>query len=278
MKCKYCKNTFSTKTSLNTHKMTAKYCLQIRGMDFPNKYKCSGCSKNFSRKYELNRHVNICKKESKLQVNKIIKDLQDKHEKHVKKLEQIIKDLQDKIENNSLRREKELREDLNKLALKAVSRSTTTNNKTIQINNYLNKMEPLRLEDMKKTVPMLTMEHHVQGAEGYAKYALENPFKNKLVCLDNSRGKFKYKNEDGIIIEDNGLTKMMPKLCKLILKRSYLLSQQHLEKLSKKYPEKELFNYNFMENSISIATSANGTETGFCKKIIKIIGNNTKIP
>ena len=43
-------------------------------------------------------------------------------------------------------------------------------------------MEPLRLDDIKHTVPMLTLDHHVKGAEGYAEFALEFPFKDKIVC------------------------------------------------------------------------------------------------
>jgi len=36
---------------------------------------------------------------------------------------------------------------------------------------------------------MLTLDHHVKGAEGYAEYALEFPFKDKIVCVDVNRNK-----------------------------------------------------------------------------------------
>jgi hypothetical protein len=60
MECKFCGNTFTTKTSINHHQKTAKYCLEIRGEYDSEKYKCD-CGKNFGRSYELKRHKLSCK-------------------------------------------------------------------------------------------------------------------------------------------------------------------------------------------------------------------------
>jgi hypothetical protein len=40
------------------------------------------------------------------------------------------------------------------------------NTKNIQINNFIQKMEELRIEDIEESVPMLTLDHHVKGPEG----------------------------------------------------------------------------------------------------------------
>ena len=80
-----------------------------------------------------------------------------------------------------------------------------TNTKNIQINNYIKNMQPLLETDIKNNVQYLTLDHHVKGAEGYAEYALEFPFKDKIVCVDTTRNKIKYKNEEGDVIEDVGL-------------------------------------------------------------------------
>lgn len=58
--CETCKNTFKTKSGLNTHKKTAKYCLKIR--DTINlEFCCKFCSKIFTSKNNLEYHEKICK-------------------------------------------------------------------------------------------------------------------------------------------------------------------------------------------------------------------------
>jgi hypothetical protein len=125
---------------------------------------------------------------------------------------------------------------------------------------------------------MLTLEHHAKGAEGYAEFALEFPFKDKIVCVDVSRNKIKYKNDEGDIIEDVGFHKMMTKLCNSLQDRSFNLSLAHEEKLSETWSEKEREAYDFMEAAIAIAKYAKGRENEFCSKIIKLISKGaTKI-
>lgn len=137
-------------------------------------------------------------------------------------------------------------------------------------------MEPLRIEDMKKSIPMLTLDHHVKGPEGYAEFALEFPFKNKVVCVDVNRNKLKYKDDEGNVIEDPGFRKMMTKLCKMLKNRSFDLCQEHYEKLSGEFTEEELDHFNFMEAAMAITKYANGRENDFCNKIIKLISKGSK--
>ena len=136
-------------------------------------------------------------------------------------------------------------------------------------------MEPLRLDDITNNVQNLTLEHHVKGAEGYAEYALEFPFKNKIVCVDVARNKIKYKNEEGDIIEDVGFKKMMTKLCDALKTRSFDLSQIHYEKLSEKFTESEMEDYNFLEIAMAISKCAAGRENDFCNQIVRMISKST---
>ena len=168
------------------------------------------------------------------------------------------------------------RSDYKELSITAVKK-TTTSNKTIQINNYIKNMPPLLIDDMKEHIPNLTLEHHVKGAEGYAEYAMEFPFKGKIVCVDVSRNKIKYKNEDGDIIEDVGFKKMMMKLCEMIKDRSYDLTQEHYEKLAKDFSDKELDAFDFHETALGISRCANGRETDLCRDIIKMISRSSSI-
>jgi len=187
----------SSKSALNTHQTKTKYCLKIQGKtNIKGKFVCKLCNKNFLNNNRYKYHINICKSD-----RFYIKELEKLKEEN-----QCLKE-----ENSSQKKENEIlkaelekfRDDYKELSLTAVKRPTT-NNKNIQINNFINKMEPLRLVDIQSSVPMLTLDHHVKGAEGYAEFALELPFKDKIVCVDVNRNKIKYKNEEGDIIEDMG--------------------------------------------------------------------------
>jgi len=214
MKCTYCNNSFTTKTSLNTHQKTAKYCLKIRGKDITSQYSCIGCSKSFVRKYEYNRHLSICDADMivsdyKLQLCNLEKNnyqLTNKNssqenrihdlEQTVNEQKQTIRELQDKLEN---------------IAIKAVQRPTTTNNMNkTQVNNFIQKMEPLSQKFLVDKAPNLTIEHVQKGASGYAEYALEYPLKDRVACVDYSRRKIKFKDIDGNVVTDPEMMKLAP--------------------------------------------------------------------
>ena len=235
MKCDFCNNEFSNKQNLTAHQKRAKYCLKLQGVNNNNTYICKNCDKNFTKKFSYDRHTKICKKTCITDELKQLVNFQK---------EQIIE----------LRTENEL--------LKS------------ELEKY--RSDYKELSDIKNNVQYLTLDHHVKGAEGYAEYALEFPFKNKIVCVDNmTRNKIKYKNEDGDVIEDIGFRKMMEKLCIALKDRSFDLSQEHYEKLSNTFTEKEIDEYNFMETAIAISKYANGKENEFCNQIIKMISKNS---
>jgi len=264
MKCGFCSNEFSNKQNLNAHQKRAKYCLKLQGID-GEEYTCENCDKNFNSKYDRERHFKICKK------TRLVKSLQDENDLLKKELalsQKECKILIDQLKN--------FRKDYKDLATTAVKRPTTST-KNVQINNYIKNMPPLLESDLTSNVNNLTLDHHVKGVEGYAEYALEFPFKNKIVCVDTARNKIKYKNEDGDIIEDGGFKKMMVKLCQALKDRSFSLSQEHYEKLADSYTDREMDEFNFMETAMAITKCANGKETDFCDKIVKMISKESVV-
>ena len=202
----------------------------------------------------MRRHQKNCSsKELVIILRNKIKQLEDKNIL----LEERCRSLSEQVDT--------YRSDFNNLSLTAVKRPINST-KNIQINNFIQNMEPLRIEDIKEVVPMLTLDHHVKGAEGYAEFALEFPFKDKIVCLDVNRNKIKYKNDEGDIIEDIGFRKMMTKLCEALRHRTFDLCQEHYEKLSEQFTETELDEYNCMETALAITKFANGRESEFVIK------------
>ena len=49
MDCRFCKKIFSTKSSLNNHQKTAKYCLSLQDKYLQiTKFNCEFCDKHFT--------------------------------------------------------------------------------------------------------------------------------------------------------------------------------------------------------------------------------------
>ena len=272
--CDHCKKILATKSSLKTHQTKARYCLKIQGkVQVKGQFLCNICGKDFHVKFHLQNHLKICEKHNPNMIKLSEENQQQKEEisilkKEISMLNDIILSMKDD--------KKDLQERYDILSLTAVKRPTTSN-KNIQINNFIQNMEPLRLDDINEYVPMLTLDHHVKGAEGYAEYALEFPFKDKIVCVDVNRNKIKYKNDEGDVIEDVGFRKMMTKLCDSLKDRSFNLCQEHYEKLSQQFTDSEMDEYNCMETALAITKYANGRESEFCNKMIKLISKGSKI-
>ena len=218
--CEYCKNLFTTKPNLVHHQKSAKYCLKLRGYSMLDKYKCNLCKKEYTSKFRLSSHKQKCIEVSSelLQLrdeNKELKTVNDMLESHVEEQKQTIKDLQDKLEN---------------VAIKAVSKSTTTNHN--QINNYIQKLELTTDKYIEDQVPLLTIEHIKKGPKGYAEYALKHPLNNRLICVDYSRRKVKYKDGDGNVVSDPEMSKLSSKLFESIKSRNKELIMDFVNDLS----------------------------------------------
>ncbi len=73
------------------------------------------------------------------------------------------------------------------------------------INNYniaMNTLKPLTDEKMTENIECLSLDHIIKGAKGFADFAARYPFKDRIVCTDAARRKFRYKNSTGDIIDD----------------------------------------------------------------------------
>jgi hypothetical protein len=283
--CEYCETKFKSLRALKKHQKTAKYCLKKRGIDQKDNFQCLICKKTLTTKHRLKTHQSICIPfQLKLNNEKWEQKMTEKMTEKDTIIISLKKQLDDQKKQHDDQKkyyEKKLssfQKDMKDVAMKAVSRPISNiTNKTIQINNYIKNMQPLSLDHIKENIPMLTLDHHVKGPEGYAEYALEFPFKDRIVCVDVARNKIKYKNEEGDIIEDPGFRKMMLKLCEALKDRTFKLCQEHYEKLAPRFSEEEMDSYDFMEAAKAIHKYANGRENDFCSKLIKLISKGSKV-
>lgn len=202
--CEYCNNVFTNKTSLKVHQKNAKYCLKIQNKDNAM-FMCSYCNKQLSTKNRLITHVQVCEKVKEKDYEKNIISIKNSYEEKITILEFQMKDQQERYE----RQIKELQDKLENVAIKAAERPTIQNNN--RISQIINNLQPLKMEDFKHHTQYLTLDHIKDGASGYAKYALEYPLKDKVICVDYARRKVKYKDENGNLVNDPEMTKISQK-------------------------------------------------------------------
>ena len=139
----------------------------------------------------------------------------------------IIEDL--KIQN------KDLQDRIQSLAEKAISKpsnTSTVNQNTT--NNIINNMMPITDAHLQEHVQNLNPIHVQNGASGYAKYALEFPLKDMIVCTDFQRRNCKYKDENGNVISDPEMTKITKRLFYAIKERNEELINEYSAELEAK--------------------------------------------
>jgi hypothetical protein len=129
---------------------------------------------------------------------------------------------------------KDLQSQNETMAITAINRPTTQNNNQ-RINQIINNMTPITEDHLKEQAEFLTIDHIKDGIPGYVKYALEYPLKDKIVCTDYSRRKIKYKDEDGVLIDDPEMIKLTQKLFKAIEEKNDILIQEYSKEIQQKY-------------------------------------------
>lgn len=201
--CKYCKKKWQRKYNLEKHQKTAKYCLEIqKNLVKKNKSKRNKGKSKISNKTEQFRTIDsnddkddskiICGHCGKIFTGKFAVYNSIKHDKKCiyEKMQQTIADQSSKISA--------LQKKIDEMTMAAINRPT---NQTV-INQKIQNLIPLDMTEMTDQSRYLTIEHIKNGAAGYAKFALEYPLKDRIVCVDYARRKIKFKNEVGELITD----------------------------------------------------------------------------
>ena len=217
MECKFCKNKFSTKYTLAYHQKNNKSCLSIQVKETDTieiqLKNCEFCHKSFSVK-NLKTHLQTCKKKKQFDVEeKIRKDIKGEYETKMEeikgefetKMEEIIEDMKEenqklkdyiiKLETKSEIYSKD-HDELIKIAKQP--KNVKTNITNTSTTNFLTDTEKVKkLLDTKYDRFVLA-----QGQKGIAKFAVENILTDdngdlNYICVDPSRGIFKYQNDEG---------------------------------------------------------------------------------
>jgi hypothetical protein len=241
--CNYCNKNFSTKSNLNHHQKTAKFCLNSQGIN-DNTFKCSYCLKILSTNSRLNTHLSICKKkieeERKLKENEKIKKKENNYK--LKEYENKLKEYESKLkekEHGEIKfkeSETKLKEYISKLEELLKQANQTIHDiakqpKTIQTNTNSNNDNRIKtqnnlsqvfdINDVKKIsdvlINHLTPDVLSKGQKGVAEMLKEHLLKNEkgeliYECTDVSRQKFEFINTYGFVEPDPKATKLLKSL------------------------------------------------------------------
>ena len=278
MECEHCHHVLTSLSSLKHHQLTAKYCLVKQNKEPVKEHICSFCGTAFVVKSTLNSHLRICKantpvvqeqlqlldensrelvitKQKLLVFEKMIFDKDLVFEKMIcdkdlviSEQKIIIKELQEQYKSHIEMQNKDLQNRIQSMAEKAIDKPSSS---TVNINNLL----PITNEHLEDQVQFLTKEHVSHGAVGYAKYALEYPLKDRLVCTDTSRKKGKYKDADGNLVSDPEMSSITKKLFLAIKDRNDELVNEYACDLKSKLDKYNSSANNDMNDEESVVFS-----------------------
>ena len=197
--CEFCHAKFTSKYTVKYHQERTKYCLNLRGVK-KQFFECEICEKTFSNKKYLDKHIKICNKryvsiiEEHNKIVESLRELNNESEKTIARMQERNKCLEQLLQDQT-KQITELQNKLENVAIQGVKKSTTTTNNTINL-------QPLTKEWMAKQALLLTEEHLSQGVSGLAQFAVDNSFKDRVICTDITRKSLKYKENDGKVSKD----------------------------------------------------------------------------
>ena len=90
--CEYCNKSFISIYTLNNHKKTAKFCIELQKKNSEKieieieTFSCEHCDKEFTTKTNLRTHVNTCKNKINNDKNRLIFDFEKLKKEHEKVL------------------------------------------------------------------------------------------------------------------------------------------------------------------------------------------------
>jgi uncharacterized Zn-finger protein len=151
---------------------------------------CEYCKNTFSQKQTLIRHQKTAKFCLELQKEysgenniEFLKEKLKEKDQYIKKLEENISILQNKLEN---------------IAIQSIKRPSNVTNNTNIIS-----LQPLTKNWLNSQACLLSKSHVEKGILGYAEFAKNHSLKDRVKCIDFSRKKLQYIQEDGTAVKDN---------------------------------------------------------------------------
>jgi hypothetical protein len=242
--CSFCGTGFSVKSTLNSHLRICKASNPV----VQEQLQLLDETKNILELSLLREKENTLLLEKKIVTkDRVIKKIRIEYENKLTEKEiqfektisekdmiieeqkNIIKEFQEEYKNKLEKQNKDLTDRIHSMAEKAIAKPSTLNQ------NIINNMMPITDAHLQEHVQNLNPVHVQNGASGYAKYALEYPLKDMIVCTDFQRRNCKYKDENGNVVSDPEMTKITKRLFSAIKERNEELINEYSAELQAKW-------------------------------------------
>ena len=213
--CSSCGTQFTLKSSLNSHLTICKVKKDLEASSLREESIKAEYEKQKTIESSLLREENlrIAFEKQKQIIRELKKDLESSKihsEKLIADKVRIIEEqklLIKEFQDDQRKQNKDLTDRIQSMAEKAIAKPSTIN-QTNTTNQIINNMMPITDAHLQEHVQNLNPLHVQNGASGYAKYALEYPLKDMIVCTDFQRRNCKYKDENGNVVSDPEMTKI----------------------------------------------------------------------
>lgn len=130
-------------------------------------------------------------------------------------------------------------------------------------------MMPITDKHLQEHIHNLNPIHVQNGASGYAKYALDFPLKDMIVCTDFQRRNCKYKDENGNVVSDPEMTKITKRLFSAIKERNEELINEYSTELQNKWKDMNASgNSDMDEKESSIFSNDTNEALEFAMKVL----------
>ncbi len=186
----------------------------------------------------------------------------------------------EEYESRLLEAEIQIRE-LEKEIKELRARPTTTTNVTINntVNQYIkNNFKPITQQVLDDHVASLTLTHILEGATGFAKYALDYPLKDtRMICIDFARRICRYMKEPDLITTDPELAEFVPMFFQTIRNASTTQIMEHINSLKLDLTDSDQMNdwQKYAGLITNINSSARGENTSFNSAFVRRICSGT---
>lgn len=233
--CNFCGGKFGDIYKLERHKRSAKYCLEIQNSG-KDKTICSFCKKRFYTERDLKAHKCVM---------------------HYDDLNGIVSSLMEKI--NILE-----------------GRTTVLENSLKETKqNSFESLKHLDESFIQSILDKFTIEYTNRGVSGYAMFAFEYVFKDRLILVDKDRKKFVYKSVNGEKKTDNGLCYLSTVFFSVINQKNKELIISQKKQLSDNDSDEEecIINqwYAYKKYIFLVQEASVGVRDSFLKDFVDII-------
>jgi hypothetical protein len=208
--CEFCKKEYKSIYSLNVHKTTTKFCLEIQKkineskvLEEINHFNCEFCDKEFTSTKYLNQHLERCKSKKKLTSDEIMKK-NNLLEKEIAELKLKLQFKDEKLNDKDIIIEK-LEKELNDYKQIAIRPTTVVNNNSgnnyqIQYNQLLETIKVLDKNSLSDKINSISIEdidkYDPKHLEESVSTSLSNILKDYTFCTDKSRKTVVIKKEN----------------------------------------------------------------------------------